>query len=364
LADIFRLHGPAYIEKFGDRIPKRHIKVMENIVACRTEKLGGEVFLCESCQEYRYSYHSCQDRHCPKCGNEKAGTWLTKQRDMLLPVPYFLVTFTLPHTLNALARSHQNFFYNTLFHAAAQALQKLARDPHHIGGQIGFFGVLHTWMRDLGYHPHVHFIVAGGALSEDGLVWLPAQEKFFLPVHALSKIFRGIFHDALKKKPDLQTKAPQHTWKKDWVVHCEPIGSGEHALKYLTPYIFRVAIGNKRLIKLEKGNVMFQYRDGKTNQCKIKTVPTEEFIRRFLQHVLPHRFCKVRYYGFLSARHRQRLKKVNELLLVVSVEIESTTMNNDKAPDDEPTLRVMCCPKCNGEMHWSYSITPRQTRAP
>ncbi|NUM65585.1 transposase, partial [candidate division KSB1 bacterium] len=194
-----------------------------------------------------------------------------------------------------------------------------------MGGQLGFFGVLQTWARDLAYHPHLHFIVAGGGLSPDGTTWLPVRGKFLVPVKALSKIFRAKFRDALKKqKPELFRQVPPGTWKKDWVVDCRPVGSGERALKYLAPYIFRVAISNRRLLKLENGNVTFQYRDGETKRFRTKTVAAEEFIRRFLQHVLPHRFIKVRYYGFLSSSHRKRLEKVKELLHVKPVATEPT----------------------------------------
>ncbi|MGH7596752.1 MAG: IS91 family transposase [bacterium] len=277
MADIFRQYGPAYLQKYGERIPQRHHTVMQKIQTCRTEELGGEIFLCEPCQEYRYSYHSCQDRHCPKCSNSKADEWLKMQSALLLPVTYFMLTFTLPDTLN----------------------------PATAG----------------------HFIVAGGGLSPDGTTWLPVRGKFLVPVKALSKIFRAKFRDALKKKPELFSQVPSETWKKDWVVDCRPVGSGESrnaGLKYLAPYIFRVAISNRRLLKLENGNVTFQYRDGDTKQFKTRTVTAEEFIRRFLQHILPHRFIKVRYYGFLASSHRKRLEKVKALLNVEPVATEPT----------------------------------------
>jgi len=343
---------------------------MEKIIACRTEELGGEVFLCEPCQEYRYSYHSCQDRHCPKCGNDKADDWLAMQNALLLPVKYFMLTFTLPDTLNAVARSNQAFIYSIFFQTAAAALQKLARDPKFLGGQLGFFGVLQTWARDLAYHPHLHFIVAGGGLSPDGTTWLPVRGKFLVPVKALSKIFRAKFRDALKKKkPELFRHLPPETWKKDWVVDCRPVGSGERALKYLAPYIFRVAISNRRLSKLENGHVTFQYRDGESKQFKIKTVTAEEFIRRFLQHVLPPRFIKVRYYGFLSARHRPRLEKVKELLNVKPVATEPTNAAGPTDPEDTEApeaweAHVMRCPKCGGVMKLIDEIAPKRTRSP
>ncbi|MCG3157229.1 MAG: hypothetical protein DKINENOH_03861 [bacterium] len=345
-------------------MPPRHRTVMQKIQACRTEELGGEIFLCEPCQEYRYSYHSCQDRHCPKCGNGKADEWLKMQSALLLPVRYFMLTFTLPDTINAVARSNQAFIYSLFFQTAAAALQKLARDPKFVGGQLGFFGVLQTWARDLAYHPHLHFIVAGGGLSPDGMTWLPVRGKFLVPVKALSKIFRAKFRDALKQqKTELFRQVPPETWKKDWVVDCRPVGSGERALKYLAPYIFRVAISNRRLLRLENGNVTFQFRDGETKRFRTKTVAAEEFIRRFLQHALPHRFIKVRYCGFLSSRHRKRLEKVKELLHVKPVATEPTDAAGTDAPA-EHEAKVMRCPKCGGVMKRVGELTPKQIRSP
>ena len=344
-------------------MPPRHRTVMQKIQACRTEELGGEIFLCAPCNEYRYSYHSCQDRHCPKCGNDKADEWLKMQSALLLPVTYFMLTFTLPDTINTVARSNQTFIYSLFFQTAAAALQKLARDPKFVGGQLGFFGVLQTWARDLAYHPHLHFIIAGGGFSLDGTTWLPVRGKFLVPVKALSKIFRAKFRDALKKKPELFSQVPPETWQKDWIIDCRPVGSGERALKYLAPYIFHVAISNRRLLKLENGNVTFQFRDGETKQLKTRTVTAEEFIRRFLQHVLPHRFIKLRYYGFLSSSHRKRLEKVKELLNVKPVVKEPADATGTEAPE-ECEARVMHCPKCGGVMKLVGDITPKRSRSP
>ena len=336
---------------------------MQKIEACRTEALGGEVFLCVPCNAYRYSYHSCQDRHCPKCGHDNASEWLRMQTALLLPVPYFMVTFTLPDTLNDVARSHGKFIYSLFFQTAAAALQKLADDPEFVGGQFGFFGVLQTWSRDLAYHPHIHFIVAGGGLSEDGSTWREAHKNFLVPVKALSKIFRAKFRDALKKKHELFAQVPPGTWQKDWVVHCEPTGTGEPALKYLAPYIFRIAISNRRLVKLENGQLTFQYRDGETRRFMTTTLTAQEFIRRFLQHVLPRGFIKVRYYGFLASRHRKRLEKIKELLHVKSLAREPTADANTEAPA-APQVTLMRCPGCGALMQPVGDLAPKRTRAP
>jgi len=351
LADIFREHGPAYVRKFGERMPPRHQTVMEKIIACRTEVLGGKVFRCKPCNQERYSYHSCADRHCPKCGNDQATEWLNMQSALLLPLTYFMFTFTLPDTLNEVARRNQKFIYGIFFQTAAAALQKLARDPKFVGGQLGFFGVLQTWARDLAYHPHLHFIIAAGGLSKDAMQWLAARQDFLLPVKAVSKIFRAKFRDALKKKPQLFAQVPPQTWHKPWVVHGEPVGSGERALKYLAPYIFRVAISNRRLLKMENGNVTFQYRQGNSKKLTPKTLPAEEFIRRFLQHVLPHRFIKVRYYGFLSSRHRKRLEKAKELLDVTPVGTETIETTGAEAP---PRTRIS--PHALPKMWWHHGV--------
>lgn len=312
VADIFRLHGPAYREKFGDRMLPSHRRAMQDIETCRTASLGGQLYFCAQCDQQRYSYHSCQNRHCPKCQNEQANDWLQAQKDRLLPIHHFLVTFTLPAELRPLARSHQQTIYNLLFRASAAALQSLAQDPRFVGARLGMVGVLHTWTRQLLYHPHVHFIVTGGGLTADGR-WRSSRKDFLVPVKALSPIFRAKFRDELKKT-QLFTAVTPRVWRKDWVVHSEAVGSGQQAFQYLAPYIFRVAISNNRLRKLENGQLTFAYKESATDQLKHCTVSAAEFIRRFLQHVLPPRFVKVRYFGLLSPAYRQLLQKARSLL--------------------------------------------------
>ncbi|MGE0130958.1 MAG: transposase [Blastocatellales bacterium] len=285
IADIFRLHGPAYRAKFRDRMPPSHLRAMEDIEYCRTEALGGQPYFCDQCQERLYSYHSCQNRHCPKCQNDQANEWLDNQKDLLLPVSYFMVTFTLPEELRSLARSHQKPIYNSLFRASLEALLELASDPRFVGAKIGAAGVLHTWTRDLFYHPHVHYIATGGGLSDDGQ-WRASRPDFLVHVKPLSILFRAKFRDLLKQS-DLFRLVDTQVWRKDWVVHSQGVGSGEATFKYLAPYIFRVAISNRRILALEDGQVTFSYQDSATDQTRFSTIPAEEFIRRFLQHVLP-----------------------------------------------------------------------------
>lgn len=355
MADIFRLHGPDYRAQFSHRMLPSHRRAMQDIEQCRTAQLGGQLYYCAQCDQQRYSYHSCKNRHCPKCGNEQANHWLEQQQQLLLSVPHFLVTFTLPQELRALARSNQKLIYNLLFRASSQALLKLAQDPRFVGAQIGMVGVLRTWTRQLLYHPHVHFIVTGGGLTDDGR-WRSARKDFLVPVKALSPIFRAKFREQLKKS-ELFSLVDAHVWRKDWVVHSEAVGSGEQAFKYLAPYIFRVAISNHRLRQLENGLVTFSYKESATDRIKSCTVTAEEFIRRFLQHVLPPRFIKVRYYGLLSPAQRPRLQLARQLLSAHTSKLITAPLK----PVRPPSLPT--CPQCRAPLTLLGPILPRG-RAP
>jgi len=351
VADIFRLHGPAYREKFGARMLPSHRRAMQDIETCRTESLGGQLYFCAQCDQQRYSYHSCKNRHCPKCQNDQANDWLQAQKDLLLPTHHFLVTFTLPAELRPLARSHQQTIYHLLFRAAAAALQSLAQDPRFVGARLGMVGVLHTWTRQLLYHPHVHFIVTGGGLSDDGR-WRSSRKDFLVPAKALSPIFRAKFRDQLKKTELFAAVTPR-VWRKDWVVHSEPVGSGEQAFNYLAPYIFRVALSNNRLRKLENGHITFAFKESATDQLKSCKVTAEEFIRRFLQHVLPPRFIKVRYYGLLSPGNRHLLQRARHLLKAATGKVKSEAL---KLIDPRAALR---CPHCGGPPTLLSPLAPR-----
>jgi hypothetical protein len=354
LAEIFRRYGPEYREKYGAHMPSSHLAAMTAIEQCRTEALGGQVYQCSECGEKRYSYHSCQNRHCPKCQQAAGQVWLEQQQSLLLPVPYFLLTFTLPEQLRELARSHQKLVYGLLFRASAAAAQQLAQDPRFVGGTLGMVGVLHTWTRALIYHPHVHYVVPGGGLAPDGTTWQPAREDFLLPVRALSVIFRAKFRDALQQT-ELFAQVPAEVWTQDWVVHCQPVGNGAGALKYLAPYIFRVAISNRRILSLEDEQVTFGYTDARSGQRKTCTVGAEEFIRRFLQHVLPKGFSKVRYYGFYSPNQREALSKVQKLLPGAT----TTTRPSLQSPvGPVPTAEVQC-PTCGKPMRLVSTLRPR-----
>ena len=354
LAEIFRRYGPEYIDRFGSKMLPSHLRAMRDIIDCRTEQMGGHLYYCENpdCQHAVYAYHSCGNRSCPKCGQDKTQRWIEKQYNLLLPTHYFLATFTLPGELRPTARSNQKIVYDLLFKSSAAALQKLAKDPRFVGGDIGMMGGLHTWQRDMGYHPHVHFIVPGGGLSPDRNQWLHSSTDFFAPVEALSPIFRAKFRDALKKM-DLFTAVPAGVWKKDWVVHCEPVGDGNRALKYLAPYVYRVAITNNRIEKLQDDRVTFRFKNSDTDQWQTLTLPAIEFIHRFLQHVLPKSFVKIRYYGLMAPNKRNLLAVAQYLLGVSGVTTENTSTLN----------QAYICPHCGKKMIWIQQL-PKPARAP
>jgi len=358
LAEIFRLHGSQYRQQFGARMLPSHLRAMQDIEQCRTAALGGQLYFCHQCQEPRYSYHSCKNRHCPKCQNEQANQWLADQQNLLLPVPHFLVTFTLPDELRAVARSNQKMVYNILFRASASALLKLARDPTFIGARIGMVGVLHTWTRQLLYHPHVHYIVPGGGLTDDGR-WHSSRKDFLVPVLALSPIFRAQFRDLLKQT-ELFAQLDQQVWKKNWVIHAEPVGTGQAAFKYLAHYVFRVAISNNRILKLENGAVTFKYTESATQQIGFCTVTAQEFMRRFLQHVLPERFVKVRYYGLMSPANRKLLAQARALL---GAPVAHSNATDRLAREQESTL-APCCPNCGTVLKLVSQLRPRSRWPP
>jgi hypothetical protein len=355
LAEIFRRRGPAYREKYEERMLPSHRRAMRDIESCRTDNLGGHVYFCPDCERKQYSYHSCKNRHCPKCQQNAAQGWLERQQRLRLSAPYFLLTFTLPQGLRAIARRNQKAVYNLLFRSSAAATQKLAQDSRFVGGNIGMIGVLHTWTRTLGYHPHVHYLVPGGGLSENGENWLSSKQNFFLPVQALSILFRAKFRDALRGT-GLFDEVSLDVWGQDWVVHCQPVGSGVAALKYLAPYIFRVALSNRRIQKLDGDRVTYSYRDSRSGEIRSLTLRAEEFMRRFLQHVLPKGFVKVRYYGFFSPGKRPMLALIRRMLGMLHEEILSCEL-------EKRSRRELKCPDCGKEMRWLQSLQP-QVRPP
>jgi hypothetical protein len=369
LADILQEYGAAYRGKYGEQMLPGHWDALWDIEHCRTSVMGGDLYCCMHCGEYLYSYHSCGNRHCPKCGADRADTWRDRQLEKLLPVDYFLVTCTLPHTLNPLARSNQKLIYDLLFKASAEALQTLSLNPKWVGGKIGMVGALHTWTRSMGYHVHVHYLVPAGGIDPNTGEWRPSHPKFLVPGSALSAVFRAKFRDALKAAdPALFAQVPPETWTKTWVVHCKPVGNGQTALKYLAPYIYRVALSNRRLISMKDGKVTFRYKPHKKT-WRTMTLDVISFIRRFLQHVLPKGFQKVRYFGFLHPSAKTTFTALQEQLTTVEPASEPD------APDEPevlsylevtlPSLTTIACPHCGGSLISLGRLPPRaDTRAP
>ena len=351
LGQIFRQYGRAYRVKHAKRLTREQRRVLERLARCRTGELGYAVYRCDTCGTYHTLPQSCGNRHCPQCQGHKAKQWLEQQLDKLLPCAYFLITFTLPQELRPLARAHPRECYRAMFDAAAATLRELATNPKYVGSsRLGFTGVLHTWGRSLSYHPHVHFIVPGGALSQDGQEWLPSRVDFFVPVKAASPIFRAKFLDCLAPS-GLGDEARQAVGDKKWVVHSKAVGDGRRALRYLAPYVYRVAISNGRLVKCEPGpdglgRVTFTYRKSGSNRLRTMTLTADQFLRRFLQHVLPRGFQKVRHYGFAHPRQRVNFQWLKMLVTITLNAVYVLLV----AAKPLPVSHGPTCPDCGAEM--------------
>jgi hypothetical protein len=363
VAEICRRHGAAYCAQ--QRLRPSQQRALRDIQACRTAYFGGHLKQCDHCGKQVYAYHSCRNRHCPKCHGDQTERWLAQQQARLLPCNYFLVTFTLPAELRPLAFANQKKVYGLLMRSAAAALQKLALDPQYLGGRLGVLAVLHTWTRAMLYHPHVHMLVIGGGLSADGKEWLPAKHATYLmPVEALSEIFRAKFCAALKKA-GLLNQAPRPVWQKDWVVHCKAAGQGRQVLNYLARYIFRVAVSNSRLERFENGQVTFRYRDNHSQQLHRVTLPAQKFIHRFLLHVLPRGCAKVRYYGIWSPSCRKQLEQARTLLTAATTTaaVASTPRSLPTEPA-APAPASACCPHCHLGQLFEIRVLPPQRKLP
>jgi hypothetical protein len=363
LGEIFRQYGPAYRRKYGDGMPAEQLRVMHLIERCRTGELGHAAYHCDACGTDHVVPQSCGNRHCPQCQGHKARKWLEQQWAKLLPCAYFLITFTVPQELRPLVRAHPRECYPAMFAAAAATLRELARNPKHVGSdRLGFTGVLHTWGRNLSYHPHLHFLVPGGALSQDGQAWLPSRVDFFVPVKAASAVFRAKFLDALADS-GLADQARQAVGDKDWVVHSQAVGDGRQALRYLAPYVFRVAISNRRLVKVEPGpdglgRVTFSYRKREDGRYRTMTVTAEEFIRRFLQHVLPSGLQKVRHFGFAHPRQKTDWQWLQMLVTATLNEVYELLV----AAKPVPVTHRPRCPDCGGPLTF-LGFIPAQHRS-
>jgi Putative transposase/Transposase zinc-binding domain len=361
VADIVRLHGAEFRATFGSQLTPVQKKALRDIQNCRTPFFGGHVYQCDHCEQKRYSYHSCRNRSCSKCHRDQTERWMAQQRQRLLPCSYYLITFTLPAALRPVAQSHPKMVYGILMKAAADALQKLAADPRFLGARPGVLAVLHTWTRAMLYHPHVHMLVTAGGLSFDNSHWVePKNPKFLVPVKALSVIFAAKLCAALKKA-GLLDSIPRDVWKKAWVVHCQHAGSGNNVLDYLGRYIFRVALTNNRLEQIQDGLVTFRYRDNRTQQIRRVTLSGIEFLRRFLQHVLPRGCTKVRYYGLFSSHCHAKLNQARARIPVSAP--ASTAPSISPHADTGPTLQL--CPYCHlGKLILLDTLQPQQNRSP
>ena len=350
IKDIFQIHAPEYIHKFGEAIPFEHLKVIDAIINCRTDYYGAAIYKCEKCDQIHLVYRSCANRHCPNCQHHKTHQWLATQMERQLPGHHFMITFTMPQGLRRFIRGNQRSCYAAMFAASSKTLKKLAADDKFIGGDLpGFFGVLHTWGRQMAYHPHIHYIVPGGALSKADDRWHPSRIDFFLPVKAMSEIFKAKFRDEMRKN-ELYSEIPSDVWNQAWIVNCQAVGSGEQSVKYLAPYVFKVAISNSRIIKVENHKVFFKYRQNQSNRSRTMELDVMEFLRRFLQHVLPSGFMKVRYYGFLHSSSSVPLEKVSTLIeLAYGFEISKPETKIE--PFQPPT-----CVNCGGPLKYIASI--------
>ena len=366
VAEIIRRHGAAYCARVGASVESVHRRVLRALAACRTPACGGHVHQCAQCGQTSYTYHSCGNRHCPKCHRAQTDRWLAAQRAHLLPCDYYLLTFTLPRELRALAREHARTVYGLLMRCAAAALQTLAGDPRYVGGRLGGLAVLHTWTRALLYHPHVHLLVTAGGLSADRTRWVPAQHPAYLvPVQALSVLFRAKLCAGLKRARLLAT-VPPAVWQKGWVVHCQPAGRGDRVLAYLGRYVFRVALSNSRLEQIAEGQVTFRYRDNRTQDLRRITLPGVEFLSRFLQHVLPRGCTKVRYYGLWSPTCRHHLAHARTLLggPPASAPDDPVGGPGPDVPVARPS-RPARCPHCQARTLVVVAIlTPHRSRSP
>jgi len=385
VADIFNEYGETYRKKY--KLPLQHLKVMSAIEDCRTAKLGGHIEICDNCKHIKISYNSCRNRHCPKCQNLSKERWLDARMKDLMPIQYFHIVFTIPIELNALALQNKKLLYSILFKASSETLIELSRDCKHLGAEIGFISLLHTWSQNLMDHPHIHCIVTGGGLSLDSSKWISCKEDFFIHVKVLSRVFRGKFLDYLKKSyycsklnfsGQIGTLGSRQEfkilidklYKKEWVVYSKPpFKSPEHVLKYLGNYTHRVAISNSRITDFKDDKVTFKWRDYKDNsKPKLMTIDALEFIRRFLFHVLPNGFVKIRHYGILSNRNRKtKLEKCKKLLEVF---VENKLKSKVKETWQELLLRISqvditICPCCKkGHMVLKETIFPHSCSPP
>ena len=364
VADLIRSAGAAFIERNRQWLSWKHVKVLLAIARCRTAALGGHLDQCTRCgHRATISYNSCRNRHCPKCQTAARERWIAARQRELLPTRYVHVVFTLPQQLAALALQNKKVIYDLLFRASAETLLEVAGDPRHLGAEIGFFTVLHTWNQKLGLHPHVHCVIPAGGLSPDHTHWVKSRDRFFLSIHVLRRVFRGKFVAALRQafqegqlsfhgnltclaQPKTFAAWLRPLFRKDWVVYAKPpFGGPEYVLQYLGRYTHRVAISNHRLVSFAEGKVTFRWRDSAHhNEQKLLTLSLDKFLRRFLLHVLPKGFVRIRNFGFLANRKRATLLPLCFHLLGSAPQTEQDTSGSKDSSD------LWLCPKCGAPM--------------
>ena len=350
LAQVLRRHWPAYEQKFRARLLPSHRRAVAAVLSCRTAALGGQLYRCD-CGQHHYAYHSCNHRACPQCGHADTTEWLNRQKRKLLPVPYYLITFTVPAQLRAVIRSNQRALYPLLLRQSAAALQDVALQHKDLGAHLGVMAVLQTWTRDLRYHPHVHCVVPAGGLSADRLRWVsPKCDGYFLPQNVLASRFRTRLKEALQQNhPPLWRQIPSTAWSLDWVADVQPVGTGAPALKYLAAYVYRTAFSAQRIIADDGQFVSFTYKDPKGPGTRTVRLSAERFLHRFLQHVLPQGLQRVRHFGFLSPAAKARWQRVCTLL----------AWQASPTPPPQP-IPAPLCPCCKKPM----TLIGRLPRAP
>jgi hypothetical protein len=377
VADLIHAAGIAFLRHSQKWFTWLHLKILTAIVNCRTSALGGHIDECSHCGHRAISFHSCRNRHCPKCQSNARDRWLEARRRELLPTRYVHVVFTLPGQLATLALQNKHEVYSLLFRASAETLLAVARDPRHLGAEIGFFSVLHTWNQQLLHHPHVHCVVPAGGLAPDHTRWIAAATGFFLPVKVLSRVFRGKFVAGLRElhatgklefhgglaplqSPPAFAAMLRSLFRSDWVVYSKrPFGGAEHALRYLGCYTHRVAISNHRLVALEEGQVTFRWRDSAhKNKKRLMQLPLEEFLRRFFLHVLPRGFVRIRHFGFFAHRRRAALLPLCFALLAGADNPHPPT---SETPSETPHP-LWNCPRCGGAMVILERFTAAEAR--